>query len=33
MRLYTHFVRLATLAALTATAVLCGGWKWELVLH
>lgn len=32
MRLYTHLVRLATLAGLVASAAVCGGWKWEVVL-
>src|SRR5205823_13617303 len=29
MRLYTQIIRLAVLASLVLTAVVCGGWKWE----
>jgi hypothetical protein len=33
MRVYTQFIRLAVLASLALTAVVCGGWKWEGLLH
>ena len=33
MRLYTQLIRLAVLASLALTAVVCGGWKWEGLLH
>jgi hypothetical protein len=33
MRLYTHLFRLAVLASLVATALVCGGWKWEGLPH
>jgi hypothetical protein len=33
MRLNTQIIRLAVLASLVLTAVVCGGWKWEGVLH
>ena len=33
MRLYTHFLRLAILAGLMASAAVCGGWKWEIFPH
>jgi hypothetical protein len=29
MRLYTRIMRLALLASLAVTTVVCGGWKWE----
>jgi hypothetical protein len=33
MRLYTQIFRLAILASLIATAVVCAGWKWEGLTH
>jgi hypothetical protein len=27
------FVRLSLVAALVASTAVCGGWKWELVVH
>jgi hypothetical protein len=29
MRLYTQFFRLAVLASLLVTALVCAGWKWD----
>jgi hypothetical protein len=33
MRLYTQIIRLAVLASLALTAVVCGAWKWEGLPH
>ena len=33
MRLYSQIIRLAVLASLVLTAVVCGGWKWEAFPH
>jgi hypothetical protein len=33
MRPYTLIFRLAMLASLAVTAVVCGGWKWENLPH
>ncbi len=33
MRLYTQIIRLAVLTSLVLTAVVCGGWKWEGLVH
>jgi hypothetical protein len=33
MRLYAQFIRLAVIASLALTAVVCGGWKWEGIPH
>jgi len=33
MAFRSWFVRLSVVAALVASTVVCGGWKWELVIH
>ena len=33
MRLYTPMFRLAVVASLAVTSVVCGGWKWEILPH
>jgi hypothetical protein len=33
MRLYRQMFRLAVFAAFVASAVVCGGWKWEGLPH